>query len=111
MSVIHVAVLPFTDVVILGLLAAVCTLGLLLILLHFYGLQGFEVLRKCLSTTLSYILLPCQCCGGASIEQSAQMSAVQHLKEGSADCLLTAHRLLRNTSDGGEEIHGEGSEI
>ncbi|KAL3056734.1 hypothetical protein OYC64_019256 [Pagothenia borchgrevinki] len=96
-------------VVILGLLAAVCTLGLLLILLHFYGLQGFEVLRKCLS--MSYILLPCQCCGGAPIEQSAQMSAVQHLKEGSADCLLTAHRLLRNTSDGGEEIHGEGSEI
>ncbi|XP_034077316.1 interferon alpha/beta receptor 2-like isoform X2 [Gymnodraco acuticeps] len=79
-------------VVMLGLLAAVCALGLLLILLHFYGLQGFKVLRKCLSTTL--------CGGGVSIEQSAQMSAVQHLKEGSADCLLTAQRLLRNTSDG-----------
>ncbi|XP_063744617.1 interferon alpha/beta receptor 2-like isoform X2 [Eleginops maclovinus] len=94
-----------SHVLMLGLLAAVCALGLLLMVLHFYGLQRLEVLRKCLSTTVSYILLQCQRGRGAPIELSGQMSAVQRLKEGSADCLLTAHRPLRSASEGGEEIH------
>ncbi|XP_054470941.1 interferon alpha/beta receptor 2-like isoform X2 [Anoplopoma fimbria] len=93
-------------IVVVSLLGAFCALGFLLTGLVVYGGQLCFEFRKLLHRTLSYIPLQCQNRGCAPMVVSDQISALQQHKDGSADCLLTANRLvqpLRSCSEGAEE--------
>ncbi|XP_076602986.1 interferon alpha/beta receptor 2-like isoform X2 [Chaetodon auriga] len=97
--------------VVYSLLGAFCVLGFLLPGLVVYCSQlGVTLLRRRPPGTLSYLLLRGQNRGGAPAELSDQISATQLHKEGSVDCLLTAHtpvQPLRSSSEEEEEDCGQ----
>ncbi|XP_051258989.1 interferon alpha/beta receptor 2 isoform X2 [Dicentrarchus labrax] len=86
------------------LLGACSVLGCLFIGFLVYGSRlSFKLLRQRLPRTLSYFLLQVLNCGRAPPECLGQISATQLHKEGSADCLLTAHRPLKLKRSNSEE--------
>ncbi|XP_035532616.1 cytokine receptor family member b2 [Morone saxatilis] len=85
------------------LLGAFSVLGCFLIGFVVYGSRLSSKLLRRLPRTLSYFLLQVLNCGRAPPECLGQISATQLHKEGSADCLLTAHRPLELQRSNSEE--------
>ncbi|XP_070831844.1 interferon alpha/beta receptor 2-like isoform X2 [Chaetodon trifascialis] len=88
--------------VVYGLLGAFSALGFLLLGLVVYCIQ-LGVKRRRPPGALSYLLLQGLDHGGAPPELSGQISAMQLHKEGSVDCLLTAHRPVQPLRSSSEE--------